>query len=138
MNNKQKTEKCREILYKYNENHKIDNENDINFLLSIFEGHSEWDSKQGTGIESISVIKNMFNKCFQLNRIDGTSTDISFTHSISNRSKVSDIKKACRSAIRSEIVKFRNENVVFDCSLCPITNVILTKKYSHRPLRFNV
>lgn len=131
MNKKQKTEKCREILYKYPVNENIYNDEDIQFLLSIFENHSEWDSKQGVGIKSISVIKNQFNKCFQLNRIDGSFTDISFTHSITNRSKVVEIKKACRTAIRKHVVKFRNENVVYGVSVCPFTNEVLTKENTH-------
>jgi len=131
MNKKQKTEKCREILYKYSVNENVSNDEDIQFLLSIFEGHSSWDSKQGIGIKSISVIKNQFNKCFQLNRIDGTFTDISFIHSISNPSKVYKVKKACRTAIRKHIVKFRDENVVYGVSVCPITNEVLTKENTH-------
>ena len=131
MNKKQKTEKCREILYKYNVGSSVTNDEDIQFLLSIFENHTEWDSKQGVGIKSISVIKNQFNKCFQLNRIDGTFTDISFTHSISNRSKVGEVKKACRTAIRKLIVQFRDENVVFGVSKCPFTNEVLTKDNTH-------
>lgn len=131
MNKKQKTEKCREILYKYDVNCIVSNEDDIKFLLSIFENHSEWESKQGVGISSISIAKNQFNKCFQLNRIDGTFTDISFTHSITNRSKLAEIKKACRTAIRNHIVKFRDENVIFGISVCPITNEVLTKYNTH-------
>jgi hypothetical protein len=131
MNKRQKTEKCRDILYKYSVDENVSNDEDIQFLLSIFENHSEWDSKKGVGISSISVIKNQFNKCFQLNRIDGTFTDISFTHSISNRSKVSEVKNACRTAIRKHIVKFRDENVVYGVSVCPITNEILTKENTH-------
>lgn len=131
MNKKQKTEKCREILYKYEVNSVITNDNEIQFLLSIFENHSEWDSKQGVGIKNISIIKNQFNKCFQLNRIDGTFTDISFTHSISNHSKVSEVKKACRTAIRKCIVNYRNENVVFGVSVCPITGEILNIENTH-------
>ena len=131
MNKKQKTEKCREILYKYAVNENISNEEDIQFLLSIFENHSEWVFKQGVGIKSISVVKNMFNKCFQLNRIDGTFTDISFVHSITNRSKLAEIKKACRTAIRKEIVKFRDESVIFNASICPITSEVLTKENTH-------
>lgn len=131
MNKTQKTEKCREILYKYPVNEDISNDEDINFLLSIFENHSEWESKQGVGIKSISVIKNQFNKCFQLNRIDGTFTDISFTHSISNRSKTTEVKAACRTAIRELITIYRNENVIFGVTLCPITGEVLTKENTH-------
>lgn len=131
MNKKQKTEKCREILYRYSVNENISNDEDIQFLLSIFENHSEWDLKKGKGIKSISVIKNQFNRCFQLNRIDGTFTDISFIHSITNHSKIAIIKKACRTAIRKNIVEFRNDNVLYGISVCPITYEVLTKENTH-------
>lgn len=132
MNKTQKTQKCREILYKYRINEVITNDSEINFLMSLFENHTEWDLKQGEGINSISVINNYFNsRCFQLNRIDGSYTDISFTHCISNRSKLTDVKKACRTAIRDEIVKYRNENVKYFITRCPITDEILTPKNTH-------
>ena len=99
--------------------------------MSIFENHSDWELKKGVGISSISVVKNMFNKCFQLNRLDGTFTDISFTHSITNRSKSYEVKKACRNAIRNCIVKFRNENVIYGVSVCPISGEILSKENTH-------
>lgn len=132
MNKKQKTEKCREILYKYNLNSIITDEDELYFLLSVFSNHSEWDSKKGIGIESISIINTFFKtRCFQLNRIDGTFTDISFTHSITNRSKINDVKRACRNAIKECISKFRDDNVVFGISKCPITNEILTQDNTH-------
>lgn len=132
MNKKQKIEKCREILnLKYKVNQVISNPLDEEFLLSIFEGHNEWDIKKGVGIKSISIAKNIFNNCFQVNRIDGSFTDISFMNSITNRSKVYEIKKACRNSIRDYIVKFRNENVVFGVSTCPFTREILTLQNTH-------
>lgn len=131
MNKKQKTEKCREILYKYNVNEKVTLKEDHEFLMSIFENHSEWEQKQGYGIEFISIAKNKFNKCFQLNRVDGTTTDISFTHCIKERSKLDEVKKACRSAIRDEIAKFKIDNVQYGITICPFTNEVLTSENTH-------
>lgn len=132
MNKKDKIERCRHILYKYNVGDTITDINDGYFLLSIFKNHSEWETKKGIGIKSISIINNFFKtRCFQLNRIDGTSTDISFTHSISNVSKISEIKKACRNAIRDEIVKFRNANVEFGKTICHFSNEVLTSENTH-------
>lgn len=127
---KQKTEKCREILYRYNIG-QILSDDDFEFMISIFEGHSEWDVKKGCGVAYISVMKTQFNKCFQINRIDGTSTDISFTHSITNRSKETKIKLACRSAVRDIVIKFKSDNVVFGETLCPITGEVLIKENTH-------
>lgn len=131
MNKKQKTERCRGILYSYNLNEEINRLNDYDFLISIFENHSEWDLKKGVGIKSISVVKNKFNKCFQINRVDGTFTDISFVHSISQTSDISKIKKACRGAVRGEVLKYRNENVFFGVTKCPINGEFLTKENTH-------
>lgn len=130
MNKKQKTEKCREILYKNKLNESV-NDEDKEFLISIFENHSEWGSKKGVGIKSISVINNSFNKCFQINRIDGSFTDISFVHSISNQSKVYDVKKACRNAIQKEVQDFRDNNVQYGVTVCPFSKEILNKDNTH-------
>jgi hypothetical protein len=130
MTKKEKTEKCREILYKYNIGQNL-SDDDFEFMISIFEGHSEWDIKMGCGVSSVSVMKTQFGKCFQINRIDGTSTDISFTHSITNRSKDVKIKLACRSAIRDIVVKYKSDNVVFGETICPITGEVLVKENTH-------
>jgi hypothetical protein len=133
MNKKQKIEKCREILYKYRINCIIENDEDIQFLLSIFENHPEWASKQGVGIKSISTVFTQYynNRCFQLNRIDGSFTDISFTKIISKPSDRSEVKKACRTAVKECVIKYRNENVIYGKSICPITGEILTKENTH-------
>ncbi len=132
MNKKQKNEKCREILYKYDINAIVTNTDDIQFLLSIFENHSDWNNKNGNGVSSISVILSKYkNRCFQLNRIDGSSTDISIGESISNKSPLLNIKGACRTAIYPIIVEFRKENVSYGFSKCSISGDILTKENTH-------
>jgi len=132
MTKKFKTEKCREILNKYSLNGTVSDENDILFLLSIFENHSEWEQKHGIGIQSISIIMSDFkNRCFQLNRIDGTFTDISFMNCINKKSRKADIIKACRNAIRSEILKYKDNFLVYGDSLCPITGEVLYKENTH-------
>ena len=140
MNKKQKIEKCRKILYSYHINETIDNEEDLEYLLSIFENHSEWELKKGVGIQSISIMKNIYNTCFQLNRIDGSSTDISFMHSISTLTQNDIVKKACRSAISHIILNFIKEHVEYGVSVCPITNEILTREninIDHYDMDFN-
>ena len=130
MNKKELTEKCREILYKTD--FEIKDIDDNIFLISLFERHPEWNLKKGVGIKSISVISGSFNsKCFQINRIDGSTTDISFTKCISNPSKLSQVKKACRAAIRPEIIKFRKDNVVYGNAICPFTKDPLYPDNTH-------
>jgi hypothetical protein len=131
MNKKQKTEKCRNLLFKYSVNQPITNDEEIAFLFSIFQNHPDWEIKEGVGIQSISIAKNKLGRCFQLNRINGTYTDISFHKCITNKSKISEIKKACRSSILGEIISFKNNNVVFGKTRCPITNDILFRENTH-------
>lgn len=132
MNKKEKTEKCREILYKYEIGKKVNDLKDFNFLIDIFEGHTEYENKIGCGLDFISIQKTMYGqRCFYLHRIDGTSTDISFVHSITNRTDLFKIKQACRHSIRNIIVEFRNKNVVYGISKCPITNELLFQNNTH-------
>lgn len=140
MNKKQKKERCKYILNRYNINDFICDPDEMSFLLSIFENHTEWELKQGVGIKSISIMKNEYNRCFQLNRVDGSTTDISYHSCISSISKESIIKKACRSAISHIILDFIKENVEYGVSVCPITNDILTREninIDHYDMDFN-
>lgn len=132
MKKQEKLKKCKEILHKYSINSKITNFDDLEFLLSVFEGHDEWDLKKGCGIDYIQVEYTQYrNKCFYIYRTDGTKTDISFNHSINNRSDLANIKIACRNAIRKEIVLFREKNVSYGKTKCPFTNEILTIDNTH-------
>jgi len=132
MKKTEKINKCREILHKYPICSKISDFDELKFLQSIFEGHSEWNLKKGVGIDFITVEFTAYkNKCFFIHRIDKSKTDISFMHSITNRSDISKIKLACRNSIREIIVKFRSENVIFGKTKCPITGEILTNQNTH-------
>jgi len=122
MNKTQKIKKCREILHKYNIGEKISDCQDVAFLIKIFEGHSEWDIKKGVGIEHFSFINTIYkNRCFNINRIDGSSTDISFMHSITNRSNIQILKSACRNAIKDEVLSFKKNNIILGVSKCQFT-----------------
>jgi hypothetical protein len=132
MTKKDQTQYCRIILLNAKLNELLTNHSDIQFLMDLFESHPEWEFKKGAGINGIKVIlSNYKNRCFELQRVDGTKTDISFTVCISKTSILSYIKKACRNAIRNEIVLFRDANVKFGISVCPFTNEILTKDNCH-------
>lgn len=130
MTKKEKTQRCQEILYS-NLGERLEPYEE-NFMLSIFESHQEWEQKKGCGVDFISVgSANHGTSCFYINRIDGTKTDISFTKCITKPTRISQVKSACRHAIRNEIIKFKKENVFYGESLCPITGVILEKHNTH-------
>ena len=71
MKKTEKINKCREILHKYPIGSKISDFDELKFLQSIFEGHSEWNLKKGVGIDFITVEFTAYkNKCFFIHRID--------------------------------------------------------------------
>lgn len=132
MNKKQLNEKCKEILNGLEVGDYVCDPNDLEFLLSVFEGHQEWEGKQGCGIKGVFVDKTDFGgRCFWLDRFDGTITDISYIKSITPPTKLADINKACRTAIQPIIKEFRNKNVTFGETRCPFTNEILTYSNTH-------
>ena len=132
MTKKDKIQECRRILYDAVIGRPITNYNDIEFLLSIFEGHTEWENKTGKGIDYITVEKTTYNnRCFYIYRIDGSKTDISFNHAITARTDISKIKLACRNAIKREVINYRDKYVIFGLTKCVITNEVLYSNNTH-------
>lgn len=130
MTKKEKIEKCQYILYSYVG--EVAYDEDVEFLYSIFEQHSEWEQKKGCGVDFFYVGKSQYNNlCFFIKRLDGTSTDISFTSAITKPSKRSKVIKACRTAIETEIEKFRKENVVYGETKCALSGHILIPQNTH-------
>jgi len=125
MNKKQLTEKCRELLYKYNG--LVSDPSDYEFLIAIFKNHPNWTKKQGVGIDHIEVRINPTwkNKCFWIYRIDNTNTDISFNECISSTSIDKKIECACRNAISQIIIEERNKYINKLPFNCPITGDLI-------------
>lgn len=125
--------KCREILHSYSPGEIISFEDEIAFLIDIFQRHPDWDQKKGVGIKHVYVdMESMYKgKCFFIERVDGTKTDISFIKSIQEINPLYIIKKACRNAVKDYVIDFRNKNVVYGVTTCPITGEVLTKENTH-------
>jgi hypothetical protein len=130
MNNKNTksylTQRCKDILH--NNDGIIDNY----FLLNtVFPMHPEWEQKKGQGVKDISIRLTKYgNKCFMIQRVDGTFTDISYTKCITNPSKIFQVKAALRSAIRPIIEEFKGR-VSFGEDKCIFTKEILTHENTH-------
>lgn len=99
MNKSQLKAKAKEILNSYPLDHLLDpTSSDYSFLLRLFQGHPEYSVKSGAGITGIYIGMGEVYKtrCFFINRLDGTYSDISYIRSIDGAtSKISDIKCAC-------------------------------------------
>ena len=134
-NKTQLKKKCRELLYK-----NVLTLDDKKFLASIFINHPDWKSKRGVGVKDISRMKTIYNTTgFQIIRKDGSTTDISYNECISPSSSLSKIKRACRTACKTEIIKFR-KNIKWGIDVCPFSNKILYKENTdidHYNMTFN-
>ena len=134
MNKSKLKERAKSILNGFPINHVFDvDSSEHKFLNRLFEGHPEYSIKSGTGIKNLSIgVGGKFKtRCFMINRINGTSTDISYIRSVDGAtSKISDIKCACRSAIDPVIIEFK-KGVRYGIDTCQITGELLTKDNTH-------
>lgn len=107
------------------------------FMLSYFETfHHEWKAKKGLGVAEIRRVKEPNygkHRAFQIERIDGSTTDISYV--ISNIQKANagkDFRSALRQVIKPQIDAFR-ERAFSDSGtlVCPLTGELITAKTCH-------
>ena len=133
MTNKEKLHWCSYLLNKHRIGYTL-NEKEKSFMLDIFSNHHNWEEKKGVGIDCIKILHNNFgHRGFYLQRVDGSVIDISIGSSVSGKeSKYSaKLASACRTAIRPEIVKFRDNNVTYSVTKCVISGDVLTKENTH-------
>lgn len=134
MTNKQIKEKCKEILNSYAIGAEIDTfSNDYTFLIDVFRKHSEWEEKSKDGVQLITIFlaKPYNTRCFKIVGYTGYETDISYIHAVDgSKSKLSDVKSSMRSAVRSEIEKFKS-TLDFSNLYCPISKEKLHSKNTH-------
>lgn len=103
--------------------------NDYNYVLSILKNHTDFTIKQGCGIKNIFSNNTKYgNRCFFIERLDNTIVDISYIHALKPKSKLDDIKSACRNAIRPIIKEFIKNNFNGKCS---VTGDVITYKEMH-------
>ena len=137
MTKKEKTQMCQTILHKYPIYSdlgwgRITNQGEHDMLLHIFQNHPEWQLKKGVGIDFISVtLTSWKTRCFQLHRVDGTTTDISYKACITKKHPAQIFIEACRNAVREDIHRFRMQNVIYGVTTCEITGETLTRDNTH-------
>lgn len=130
-NSKTKAEEyAKTILNKY-KIHESLNTIDFNFMISYFKYfHYEWKIKEGVGIDNIYIKKSDWgNNEFWINRIDKSSTDISYKlNKIEKPNYKNWLESSFRYAISDDILLFKSN--VFNNNKfikCEITNQILTE-----------
>jgi len=106
---------------------------DFKFMLGVLANHENAEDKIGCGVKRMWVATTIYNnRGFWLERNDGTKTDFSFLRCFTNSSPRTDYLKACRKAVESDIIEFRDR--AFGSSsviTCPILNIPVTKHESH-------
>lgn len=120
------------IINKYDEYTDLDDK-DLEFMCNILLNHEDSDEKMGDGVRRMWLERTIYgNKCFWLERIDGSKEDFSFLKCFSKSNPKSVFLKACRKAVESIVITFRDK--VFankETIICPILKVPITKHESH-------
>lgn len=83
------------------------------FLFELLKNHPNYDLKMGCGISNFFIKKTQWNNNgFYIKRIDGTETDFSYLACLNPKSKMQNIKTACRSAISEDMMKISRRGYI--------------------------
>jgi hypothetical protein len=131
-----------EIISRYDQGNRLEN-NDFIFVSDLLLLHPESDQKIGSGIKALFVdldAQYHRNKCFYIERTDGSITDFSWISCIKGRNIRKEIFDAFRNAVTDQIKEFRISILKNDV-ICPYSNEKLNHKNSHvdhvEPLTFD-
>jgi len=95
-----KKKRCQEILNRGNIL-----EEDKQFLFELIKNHPEFELKEGKGISYFFIKKTQWNNNgFWIKRIDGSETDFSYNQCLLPRTRLQEVKTACRSAIAEDMM----------------------------------
>lgn len=81
-------------------------------LATLLERHTEYVSKVGCGVSHFQVVMTEHGtQCFRIVRIDGTGTDFSYRHCISQTtpSRKQEVSQALRRAVRFDLYQARDK-----------------------------
>ena len=125
---KEAEEYFRAILNKYEKWQEIIDMDQVD-LRALLERHPEAKNKIGCGIKRLYIGEDpeFHGKCFNLERIDGSSTDFSYKTCIKGKAKTldQDFSQACRDAIWQQLFeakkayfeKYHDENGMVKCEV---------------------
>lgn len=107
---------------------------DARFLLGLFERHPSAAEKIGVGIAEVRVVTvpPWNTRGFQVERVDGTTTDVSYLECLRPTGPEHWFRAACRTAVRDQIESVRAEAFRTDAVIaCPITGALITAQLAH-------
>lgn len=123
---KDAVEYIRRILHSHP--HNVPIEDPVVFGLLCCHPHAS--EKIGPGVESIFIRTNSYGNApgFYVRRVDGSEIDFSYRHCFTPRTRRSDVIKAMRTQIHSQIFEYRDE--CFN-GRCEVTGDSITLEESH-------
>jgi len=97
------------ILNVYEDGKDLSND-DFLIMIDVLKEHPSYEDKARGGVIRMWVETTMYgNKCFHLERQDGTKTDFSYLKCFNPSSHRTDYLKACRKAVEPIIIDFKNK-----------------------------
>ena len=109
-NQSRATEYFREMLSRYKAGDRV-SDSDALDLSALLERHDEYLQKVGKGVDHFEVMATEHGtNCFRIARIDGTGTDFSYRHCITQRppSKKQDVSAAFRRVVQIDLYSARD------------------------------
>lgn len=98
------------MLNRYSPEDRVSDDDSLD-LAALLERHTEYQAKVGCGVNHFEVMMTEHGtQCFRIVRIDGTGTDFSYRHCISQRapSRKQEVSQAFRRAVRIDLYKARD------------------------------
>jgi hypothetical protein len=123
----------KEMLGRYRSGERVGDDDGLH-LSALLERHDEYRQKVGCGVSHFSVMTTEYGTpCFVINRHDGTSTDFSYRHCVSQRppTRKQEVSQALRRVVRFDLyaardkffAEHRNEE---GCVACAETGELIT------------
>jgi hypothetical protein len=105
----------------------------VPFLIDLFSRHQDADQKFGVGLKYIRVVLAMpyETRCFEIERVDGTRTDISYLECLSPSTVFDWLPAACRTAVVDQIQAFKDAEFSAGPVACAVTGEIVTRETCH-------
>lgn len=137
------------MLKRYRPGDRVSDEDGLD-VAALLERHTEYVAKIGCGVSHFEVMMTEHGtQCFRIIRIDGSGTDFSYPHCISQRppSRKQEVSQAFRRAVRFDLYKGRDSFFASHCGpdglvACAVTGERIARDQAHMdhrpPMTFEV
>lgn len=103
------------------------------FLVELLKRHPEREKKAGVGIRAFRVTTSEYkNRCFEILRTDGSTTDFSFMKCVTEKSDWGEFMGALREAVGRQIWEAKEKIFLWDEEIkCPLSGEMITREMAH-------